>query len=34
MRGCLDKLTSTPIGGRGDGNDVIVLQELVDLYNF
>jgi len=34
MRGCLDKLISIPIGGSGDGNDVIALQELVDLYNF
>ena len=34
MGGCLDKLTSIPIGGRGDSNDVIVIQELVDLHNF
>ena len=34
MRGCLDKLISILIGGSGDGNDVIALQELVDLYNF
>jgi len=34
MGECLDKLMSIPIGGRGDSNDVIVLQELVDLHNF